>query len=789
MNAFHLDVQQIGEVCYFQLRWGQGQQLAAQVPSPVEVYQCYETWQQAYLRFYQDFRARPGFSGTGVLPKVDWRSRLVQAEAALLHAFDTWLSQTTLLPLRTTLLSAIVRLNASGAQPASRSAPAPVAIDLFLTCGTAALERLPWETWELGKEFPLPNRLRLTRAPANIRLPSQTAHPRRRIRMLAIMGDETGLDFQAEQAALKRLQRVAEVKFVGYQGRPENASTVPDTQQLRATIRQAIADERGWDLLFFAGHSNETALTGGELGIAPGETLAIEEIAADLTDATKRGLQFALFNSCQGLSIAQALIDLGLSQVAIMREPIHNQVAQQFFLQFVHHLTQGQDVHEAVLAACDHLKCDRNLTYPSSYWIPSLFRHPGATLFKLPTQAWQRWQQQWAPTGWEAGVLASLTVLSLLAPVQSGLLDRRLWVQSLYRYVTGQVPQNDPPVRLIAIDKVSLDQAKLQQRNPLPWGYLAQVLNRLAPYHPQTVGIDYLLDDPARQNPQDVTQVKQAIQSILQQPQVQLVFSSVLENGKTIGVHPDLGIAQRPRVSQGCTYATDWWLPLPASSENCSANQPFTYLLAIASSQVQTNPSQLAVLHKTQALPITQFSHQLGQFWLQPIFDFSIPPDRVYTKLSAHQLWSANGMAQAQQLPQQVILIAAGDYAQAGIDDQTKDYTDNPPQAMRFWTPPDQPAIKIFTWGELNAYAIHHFIYHHFIIPLPDLWLVWLAGLVGKRLTQERRRWKLPLWIGGSTLYGALSLQLYVSGSLLLPIVFPVAVVGFYLFPLGRRTE
>jgi hypothetical protein len=51
------------------------------------------------------------------------------------------------------------------------------------------------------------------------------------------------------------------VIFVGWQ--PGVSTT-----QLRADISQAIADPDGWDILFFAGHSNETKLTGGEFAIA-----------------------------------------------------------------------------------------------------------------------------------------------------------------------------------------------------------------------------------------------------------------------------------------------------------------------------------------------------------------------------------------------------------------------------------------------------------------------------------------------------------------------------------------
>jgi hypothetical protein len=51
------------------------------------------------------------------------------------------------------------------------------------------------------------------------------------------------------------------VQFVGWQ--PGKTST-----ELKTQICEALTDAKGWDVLFFAGHSNETAITGGELAIA-----------------------------------------------------------------------------------------------------------------------------------------------------------------------------------------------------------------------------------------------------------------------------------------------------------------------------------------------------------------------------------------------------------------------------------------------------------------------------------------------------------------------------------------
>ena len=92
---------------------------------------------------------------------------------------------------------------------------------------------------------------------------------------MAILGDEQGLDFKADREALQLLAPMAEVRFVG-------GDACVSSQDLKAEICDAITDPRGWDLLFFAGHSDETDLTGGELAIAPGVKLSIQEITPHL---------------------------------------------------------------------------------------------------------------------------------------------------------------------------------------------------------------------------------------------------------------------------------------------------------------------------------------------------------------------------------------------------------------------------------------------------------------------------------------------------------------------------
>lgn len=797
MAAFRLKIWQIEQTCVFELSWGQGQQLMAKVPHLPTLTTLYQTWQQGYLKFYQSaMRARVGKSGTLATPTIDWRARLVEAEAKLLTELHYWLSHANLLEIR----REIARAALDESQPGS--------VDVFLTCDSLDLERLPWEAWEIGTEFSAKKAIRIARTPANIRA-ERTQHKRRgKMRILAILGDDTGLNFQADREAMKSLSHLAEIHFVGWQNdRPAD--------DLKTVISQAIADEQGWDILFFAGHSNETALTGGELTIAPNESIFLSEIAAQLVVAKERGLQFAIFNSCQGLSIAQTLINLGFSQVAVMREPIHNLVAQEFLVRFVQSLAQFHDVHDALLFACQSFKLDKNLTYPSASLVPSLFRHPDSPPFCLEPFGWKQRLRQWLPTPWEAIALGLLIGGSFLPPGQHWLMENRVLAQAMYRRWTGQSgPAMNPPILLIQIDDRSIQKAGISDPKPMSRSYLAQLVNQLAALEAGVIGIDFHLD---RSHPED-GEFRQALESAIQRNGNWIV--TVIHQSETGDWIMPASTAVAPSWSlSGDSWVPFWHIkPLPWLD---STPLPFSYLLAAVqrlntesfqptpslpqpqlhnsqnlSSQVRTFARQSRSLtgqplmtQRMQLQSVTAFSYGFRQRWLQPILDFSIPPSQVYETIPAWQFlehpdWALRS-SQLTSLRSRVVILMAGGYGEAGLAAEGEDNFPLP-AAVAYWqglqTPPDES--RSLSGGKAHAYMTHHFLNHHLVLPIPDLWLLLLAIPVGKGLALlQKKQWQWWWIVMGTTAgYGIISLQLYVSMAVLLPWLLPSAVIWMYFF-------
>ena len=832
-TSFRLKIQQIDHVCLFELSWGQGQQLTATLKYPLTLTTSYQDWRQSYLGFYGTIRGR-SLQEISAPKNINWQFKLVAAEAKLLNEFHHWLRSAELYEIRKTIAQVSRHL-------VSQNAGEQQSIDVFLTCTPIDLARFPWEAWEIGTDLAATGVIRIVRSPANIRV--EPARKRRqKARILAILGDETGLDFQTDRAAVASLSRIAEVKFVGWQpGRDVNA--------VKDQIREAIVEDEGWDILFFAGHSNETAITGGELSIAPNTSIQMSEIASQLTIAQQRGLQFAIFNSCSGLRIAESLIDLGFSQVAVMREPVQNRVAQEFLVQFIRSLAEFKDVHESLLAACQFLRLEKNLTYPSAYLVPILFCHPSATLYRIEPFGWKQRLRKLAPMRLEAVALGLFLAIGFIPQVEGVLLDRRLWAEALYRNFTNQVPaQTTPPVTLVQIDNTSVihDPRIVDDPAPISRKYLAELIDRLTAQKAKVIGIDYLLDRPVS----NTATLRQSIQDSVALHQTQFVFGAtykqelantfVTEQSKTA----DQTWSMQAYVNYWLTFYPSYVAPLYAGKD-CRQSCPFGYLLSLlhlanqelgerlpqpqlGSTQglrksvldaIDAQVTKGTALDQLNHLRLNPLSAWVGNHWRlvwwQPLIDYSIPPDRIYSRIAAWRVIEDSTLKL--DLSQQVVIIGAGDYddPKGRVQGDLDVYPT--PAAVEYWRenlPLDNPAstfpsgaykndpryISVLTGAEAHAYMVHHFLTQHQVVAIPYFWMVGLVGLLGRgvvvlmKYRQQQFRWtyrqqkqSVGVLIAATVLNGLISLQLYVGVGLLVPWLLPSALFWIYLLPTLRK--
>jgi hypothetical protein len=803
-SPLHLKIQQIQQVsCLWELSWGKGQQISATLPYPETVLSVYRDWQQVYLNFYQTaFRARKAESGTMKTSPEDWHRQLVEQEAKLIYELRQWLQLQELYELRREI-----------ARKASQITDKNHYLDLFLTCNCLELERLPWEAWELGSDLGVRNNLRIIRTPFNLTQERQTQvhrFQRSRVRILAILGDETGLNFSTDKEVLNSLQQQAEIQFVSWQ-------TGQTSEAIKRHIQQVLTEQKGWDMLFFAGHSGETSLTGGQIAIAPNVSISVKEIAGELKLAQSRGLQFALFNSCSGLSIAKSLIDLGFAQVLVMREPIHNQVAQIFLAQFIPALARYQDVYSALINAVKYLQEQENLHYPSGYLIPSLFAHPSASLFRIEPVGWKQIIHKWLPQPMEAVTVGIIGILSLMPSVTNFLLEGRILAQSIYRDITGQIPSATiPPVLLVQIDEESIKRAEMTDPHPIDRRYIASIINQLTTLEAQIIGIDYLFDRPS---PEQDPILAQSVNTAIQEKGSWFIFASIIDvNDNQVGVELSTGIMEASSSLQGYTNALPNYVKIPKTE--CEQICPFAYLLATVWAVHQQNSfpqsqfnhaenlqtqlfdfiaenysanNYLSFFQNLHSHPLTLISQLFGQNWLRPIVDYSLPPDLVYNYIPAWKLLN-NLELNNYQFNNHIVIIAPGGYDEAGITLGEDNFS--LPLAMTYWRERigwQNISSGKFTGSEAHSYMIDHLLNQRLVIPLPDLWAILLAAFLGKgvilfldKLAHSPKQIHFCL-SGATTVYGLVSLQLYVTSEVLLPWLLPSLTLVIYLWFFSRN--
>ncbi|MEM9214959.1 MAG: ABC transporter substrate-binding protein [Cyanobacteria bacterium P01_F01_bin.150] len=228
------------------------------------------------------------------------------------------------------------------------------------------LKNLPWhDWWSLFKElkhseFALFGKFR-----------RRTSHLEAPIRILAIFGNHSQLNLGQDKEALSRLEaRGAKIKPLLEPGETELKRTLADGQ---------------WNILFFAGHSSSEG-DSGMIQINRSTTLSLAELSPSFLRAVDNGLKLAIFNSCDGLSIAQFLADKAAIPTSIvMRQPLPDQIAGQFLLDFLTQFSQGTPLYRSVRLAREKLPSQHD--FPAVDWLPTVCANPNQPEFIWPSES------------------------------------------------------------------------------------------------------------------------------------------------------------------------------------------------------------------------------------------------------------------------------------------------------------------------------------------------------------------------------------------------------------------
>ena len=225
------------------------------------------------------------------------------------------------------------------------------AIRVLLRTQDPLLRRLPWHLWDFIERY-AKTEVALS-APVTERIEVEPSSAlSRSVKILAVLGSSEEINIQADRQALSALPNV-EISFL--------------VEPSRQTITEQLW-EQPWDILFFAGHSS-TEGDHGLVYINSEESLSLEELRYGLKQAISKGLQLAIFNSCDGLGLAQSLESLHLPQMIVMREPVPDLVAQTFLKSFLRAFSGGKSLYLSVREAREQLQSIED-QFPCATWLP-----------------------------------------------------------------------------------------------------------------------------------------------------------------------------------------------------------------------------------------------------------------------------------------------------------------------------------------------------------------------------------------------------------------------------------
>ena len=587
----------------------------ASLPAAPEIPELYRNWQSLYRAFYQRHNLRLGIEDT---EEIDDDFEIEEAYVTnvsevdlddlcqqLSNQINEWLHSTEFRKIDQQLRTQL--------KPSEE-------IRFIIETNDDLLRRIPWYLWNFFEDYPLAE---VALSASDYQQPNKIPTKNRieKVRILAIFGNNTGIDISQDKTCLENFSAQAEIECL----------VEPKLDQFNDQLWH-----QDWDILFFAGHSSSQEK--GCLQLNQTDTIALDPLKYALKQAISRGLKLAIFNSCDGLGLAQQLQDLQIGQVIVMREPVPDGVAQEFLKHFLAEFSRGQSLFVAVRFARERLQA-REGEYPCATWLPVICTNPAEPPMIWPqertqTEAVDEAGDLAAPPAVSARVkhkkvrviprnaacgnfgnesvsgtakqnpstryrssitsdrhlqtllLASVLVAALVVGVRHLGMLQPSELQAYDHLMQLRSADEKPDSRLLIVTVDDADiQYQIQQKMNMRWSLsdqaLAQLLQKLEQYQPSAIGIDIYRDFSVDSNYPDLaTRLRQD----------KRLFAVCKVSAPSDGA-PD-GISPPPEVSKERLSFSDFVADsariarrqllhlTPPLESPCAAKYAFSYLLA-----------------------------------------------------------------------------------------------------------------------------------------------------------------------------------------------------------------
>lgn len=424
-------------------------QFSGSLPPAPKLAQLYSQWQLGYRAFYQEQEMRIGLLQTEGMrySEADFQKICRQIPQQL----NQWLGNEEFANIERALRTDIQK---------------DESIQIIITAANLELHQLPWQLWDFIEDYP---QAEVSLNSLNWRKIKCTPRTHQKVRILAVLGNSNGIDLQQDLIALQSL--------------PETELTTLIEPPLRQ-LNEYLWQPKGWDILLFSGHSH-SELEAGYIYLNATENITIAQLKYSLSKAIARGLQIAIFNSCEGIGLASELADLSISYTVIMGEPVPDRIAQIFLQYFLTAFAGGKTFTLAVKEARQKL-AGWEIEYVCASWLPAIWQNP-ATESLTWNDLLPESKPSLSSSKYRLSLLGSFAVASSIAICRLLTFFEPLELRS-YDYLTRQRPAEiiDPRILVVEITEANTN----SDRYPIADRVLVEAIELLEKHQPAAIGLD-----------------------------------------------------------------------------------------------------------------------------------------------------------------------------------------------------------------------------------------------------------------------------------------------------------
>ncbi|HBE18347.1 MAG TPA: Chase2 sensor protein, partial [Cyanobacteria bacterium UBA11367] len=503
-------------------------QCTGSLPPAAELIQLYRRWQLLYRLLYESF-----------YPSFGWRRRGIEEEIEIDEEDITHFSSVEFSNLCDELQN---RINSWLKSEPFRNIDQKLRTKLATTDEIRVIlqtednwvRQIPWHLWDFFEDYPNAVVGLSAREFEPVKLSGKSNV--KLIRILAVLGNSLGIDVQKDRVILEQLP---------------GAKTVFLVEPSRQELDRWLWDKQGWDILFFAGHSSMEPCQAEpddlrSPGLPPGneergrfyinqtDSLTISQLKNGLKAAIKRGLRLAIFNSCEGLGLAQDLAPLHIPQMIVMREPVPDLVAQEFLKHFLEAFSSGESLYLAVREAGERLQGLEG-EFPCASWLPAICQNPAEKSLVWPQSGSNYYNKvlpfrRIIPAIFIAGVVVTTAIAGMRA---LGFLQP--WELQAFDAVMRSRPQEAPDPRILI---VTITEADVRSQPPKERGgaslsdrSLAQLIEKLEQFKPRVIGLDIYREEAVKAD-------EQKLATWMRNSDRFIAICKVSEDDKNFGVAP-----------------------------------------------------------------------------------------------------------------------------------------------------------------------------------------------------------------------------------------------------------